>query len=65
MVFRENNEILFFSQTSERDSLDENVITSPTDTPPSAMLLNDLDKQNVYQTLPNMYTPKKFETTEL
>ncbi|XP_044743020.1 cadherin-23, partial [Chrysoperla carnea] len=54
------------SQTSERDSLDENVITSAGDTPPCAMLHNDLDRpQNVYQTLPNMYTPKKLETTEL
>lgn len=59
---------MVFSQTSEHDSLDENVVgcgdTSSVDNlPPS----NDGSprNQNLYQTLPPAPPPRKLETTEL
>lgn len=54
-------------QGSDRDSLDENVISSGEDAQCTNVHQNNLINraQNLYQTLPPAPPPRKLETTEL
>lgn len=55
-----NINISLCSQNSERDSLDENILSSGDSSDPTL-----IRAQNVYQTLPPILPPRKMETTEL
>lgn len=58
----------FYSQGSERDSLDENVLSNGDGNQchqNNGIAVNNERTQNVYHTVPPLVPPRKLETTEL